>query len=118
MRGRVFKRGKTWSYVFDIDPDPLTGKRRQVMKGGWSTETEAWKECRAAMAAYDAGRLVKPSKRTVEQAFNDWLPRIKHAVKPSMWQNWRNYADHYVIPYIGKRKAQDIDGEILDALYS
>jgi hypothetical protein len=27
-----------------------------------------------------------------------------------MWQNWRNYADYYVIPHIGQRKAQEIDG--------
>ena len=30
MKGHVYKRGKNWSYLFDIDPDPLTGKRRQV----------------------------------------------------------------------------------------
>ncbi len=35
-----------------------------------------------------------------------------------MWQNWRNYADYYVIPLIGKRKAQDIDGAIPDALHA
>lgn len=34
-----------------------------------------------------------------------------------MWQNWLNNADFYVIPHIGKRKAQDIDGAVLDALY-
>lgn len=118
MKGRVFKRGKTWSYVFDIEPDPLTGKRRQLMKGGFGSEKEAWRECRSAMANHETGRLVKPSNRTVEQALNDWLTRIQHSVKPSMWQNWRNYADHYVIPYIGKRKVQDIDGEVLDALYA
>ena len=30
MKGHVYKRGKNWSYRFDIEPDPLTGKRRQV----------------------------------------------------------------------------------------
>jgi hypothetical protein len=35
-----------------------------------------------------------------------------------MWQNWRNYADYYVIPHIGQRKAQEIDGAVLDALYA
>jgi hypothetical protein len=51
-------------------------------------------------------------------ALDDWLTRIRHSVKPSMWQNWRNYADYYVIPHIGQRKAQEIDGAVLDALYA
>ena len=34
MKGHVAKRGKTWAYWFDIDPDPLTGKRRQQTKSG------------------------------------------------------------------------------------
>ena len=46
MKGHVYKRGKTWSYLFDIDPDPLTGKRQQSNGSGYATEREAWKACR------------------------------------------------------------------------
>ena len=35
-----------------------------------------------------------------------------------MVQNWRNYAAYYVIPYIGQRDVQDIDGAVCDALYA
>jgi len=34
MKGHVYKRGKKWSYLFDIDPDPLTGARRQANGSG------------------------------------------------------------------------------------
>ncbi len=50
MKGRVYKRGKSWYYRFDIEPDPLTGKRRQVNGSGYRTEREAWKACRDALA--------------------------------------------------------------------
>ena len=46
MKGHVYKRGKTWAYWFDIDPDPLTGKRQQPNGSGFKTENEAWKACR------------------------------------------------------------------------
>ena len=46
-----------------------------------------------------------------------WL-RIEHSIKPSMAQNWRNYAAYYVIPYIGQRDVQEIDGTVCDALYA
>ena len=35
-----------------------------------------------------------------------------------MVQNWRNYASYYVIPYMGKRDVQEIDGAVCDALYA
>ena len=118
MKGHVYRRGRAWSYIFDIDPDPLTGKRRQASGSGFATEKAAWRACRTALKEYEDGQRVQPSKRTVEDALNDWLTRIRHSVKPSMWQNWQNYADYYVIPHIGQRKAQEIDGAVLDALYA
>jgi hypothetical protein len=35
-----------------------------------------------------------------------------------MAQNWRNYTAYYVIPYIGRRDVQEIDGTVCDALYA
>lgn len=118
MKGHVYKRGNRWSFLFDIDPDPLTGKRRQTGGSGFKSEAEAWKECRKAIKEYEDGQIVKKSKRTVKEGFDEWLARIRHSVKPSQWQNWRNYLDYYVIPHIGERKLQDIDGAVCDALYA
>jgi hypothetical protein len=103
---------------FDIEPDPLTGKRRQVNGSGYRTEREAWKECRAAMADHEKGRLVSSSRRKVGEALEEWLTRIEHSIKPSMVQNWRNYAAYYVVPYIGQRDVQEINGAVCDALYA
>jgi integrase len=117
MKGRVYKRGNVWYYRFDGDKDPLTGKRQQVNGSGFKTEREAWKECRAAMADYEKGRVVKATKRKVGPALDEWLTRIEHSIKPSMAQNWRNYANYYVIPYIGERDVREIDGGVCDTLY-
>ena len=92
MKGHVSKRGKTWAYWFDIDPDPLTGRRRQETKSGFKSEKEARKQCRAAIADYENGRVVSSSRRKVGDALEEWLLRIEHSIKPSMMQNWRNYS--------------------------
>jgi hypothetical protein len=60
--------------------------------------------------------LVSPQGRRRPGAVADGL--IEHSVKPSMAQNWRNYAAYYVIPYIGQRGLQEIDGAVCDALYA
>ena len=60
------------------------------------------------MADYEKGRLVSSSRRKVGEALDEWLTRIEHSIKPSMAQNWRNYAAYYVVPYIGStRRAGD-----------
>ena len=118
MKGHGYKRGPSWSYLFDIEADPLTGKRRQANGSGFKNEREAWKACRTALADYDKGRVVRSSRRKVADALQEWLDRIEHSIKPSMVQNWRNYAAYYVIPYIGQRDVQDIDGAVCDALYA
>ena len=118
MKGRVYKRGMSWYYRFDIEPDPLTGKRRQVNGSGYRTEREAWKACRDAMAEHEKGRLVSSSRHKVGEALDEWLTRIEHSIKPSMVQNWRNYAAYYVVPYIGSRDVREIDGAVCDALYA
>jgi Phage integrase, N-terminal SAM-like domain len=58
------------------------------------------------------------SHRKVGDALEEWLTRIEHSIKPSMVQNWRNYAAYYVIPYIGQRDLQEIDGAVCGALYA
>jgi Arm DNA-binding domain len=116
MKGHVSKRGSSWAYWFDIDPDPLTGKRRQQTKSGYRSEREAWKACRAAMADYEKGLLVRPSRRKVKDAMAEWLARIEHSIKPSMAQNWRNYTAYYVEPYIGDRTLQEINGDLRCAI--
>jgi len=52
MRGAVYKRGSTWTWHFDIDSDPLTGRRRQRTKGGYKTKKAAEQE--AARQALEA----------------------------------------------------------------
>ena len=118
MKGHVSRRGKTWAYWFDIDPDPLTGKRRQRTKSGFTTEKAAWKACREAIAGYERGQVVSTTRRRVGPALDEWLTRIEHSIKPSMAQNWRDYAASYVVPYIGQREVQEIDGAVCDALYA
>lgn len=49
---RTRKRGKTWSYSFEIGKNPETGRRKMKEKGGFASQDEA----------YDAG----------VEAYADW----------------------------------------------
>ena len=32
------KRGEKWSFTMDVGKDPITGKRKQITKGGFKTK--------------------------------------------------------------------------------
>jgi hypothetical protein len=70
------------------------------------------------MADYERDRLVSSSRHKVGEALDEWLTRIEHSIKPSMVQNWRNYAAYYVVPYIKSRGVREINGADCDALYA
>lgn len=73
MKGHIYKRGKTYTYIIDLGKDPLTNKRRQKTKGGFLTK----KECQAALAAvqteYNEGTYVNESEITLRQFIEKWL---------------------------------------------
>ncbi|BCJ28282.1 site-specific integrase [Actinocatenispora sera] len=118
MKGHVYKRGKTYTYMFDGQPDPLTGDRKQISKGGWKTETIAWQKCREAMQQVESGKYAEPSKRTVEEFLvSQWLPVVRRTVAASTWASWRHYTTSNVVPAIGKVRMQDLTAVRLHALY-
>jgi site-specific recombinase XerC len=117
VKGSVEPHGKGFRYIFNGRPDPLTGERNKIQQGGFENDREAWAACHKAMAEYEAETYVKPSNRTVQQLIEEWLTRRQHKIKPSMLANYRNYANYYVYPYIGKRAATDLDSAVFDALY-
>jgi integrase len=119
MKGHVHKRGRTYTYVFDGPPDPLTDERKQVTKGGWKTEAEAWRECRAAMKRAEEGRHVTPSRRTLgAYLVDEWLPAIKSATAATTWGNWKVYTESYVVPTLGKVRLQELTAPRLQAFYT
>lgn|GEM_PF-457832 len=113
----VYPRGKKWWYRLELEPDQLTGKRRYEYQGGHSTEDEAWSAALTARTENERGQRVSPSKRTVAEFVTEWLASIRDAIKPTTYTNYVDYLDAYVLPSIGKRKLQDIDVPVLNALY-
>ncbi len=49
MRGSVVQKGGRWYVKIELDPDPLTGRRRMKWHSGYRTKKDA--ELKAAMNA-------------------------------------------------------------------
>ena len=116
---RVYKRGSTWTWHFDIDPDPPTGRRRQRTKGGYKTKKAAEQALAEAIGQWRTGRLPQRSTHTLSHFLQEeWLPAVKPRLRPSTWANYRTYTAAYVVPILGQVKLQALTPVQLNHLYA
>jgi hypothetical protein len=96
MRGSVRKRGSTYTYILDMPPDPVTGKRRQKTKGGFRTKRECQAALNEAIMAVQTGTYVEASRRTVRSfLLDEWLPdREPPKLRPTTYANYETQIRH------------------------
>ena len=114
---RAYQRGESWWYRVELEADPLTGKRRFDRKGGFETQDAAWSAAVVVKRALTDGTRVPRNQRTVSAFFAEWFPTVKQELKSTTYQNYLDYAESYVLPAIGTKRMQDIDVQIVNALY-
>jgi integrase len=119
MRGSIKKRGSTYTYVVDIGPDPLTGKRRQRTKGGFRTRKECLQALNDVIAAARAGTFVEPAKRTVESFLvEEWLPAVKPPrVRESTCLSYQLNIQNHIVPTLGRMNLQGLTPGQLTVFY-
>lgn len=108
MSGRVFRRGKTWSYVIDVRRG--RADRRQEMKGGFATKREAERALRDIQRAIDTDAYVVPTKQTLEAFLTvHWLPAMKPpGVRGTTWTEYRRKINSHVVPRLGSVPLQSL----------
>jgi hypothetical protein len=119
MRGYIGKRGKnSWRVKFDIEPDPITGKRR------YHTETVHGlrKDAEAALAKrlheISEGRYVAPTVETVGSYARHWLEVIAPVDRsPLTLARYRTLIQVHIVPGIGEVPLKDLTGKTIDAFY-
>ncbi|WP_250285925.1 MULTISPECIES: tyrosine-type recombinase/integrase [unclassified Frankia] len=118
MKGSAYRKDGKWAYRHDVDPDSLTGKRRQTGRGGFATRKEAEKALRDSIAAYESGRHVKVSRRTVGAFLDEWHAAMKAGMRPTTWVKYGNLLRAYVTPIIGETALRELTPVRLNLLYA
>lgn len=118
MRGSVVKRDTRYYVKIELDPDPLTGKRRQKWHSGYRTRREAEKARVDLLSKFDRGEYVEPTQQTVAEYLTDWLAAIEHTVRPSTFDSYSRNMHNHVIDHIGSTKLTKVDAGVLNGLYA
>ncbi len=119
MKGHVYPTGKTFTYVFDLPSDQLTGERNQRTKGGFKSEKEAWSACRKAMTDAEKGLDVKATNMTLEKYLIEYLEtHAKPNFKPTSYDTERTIIEARIIPALGKVKLQALTPRVIKSFYA
>ena len=109
--------GGTWSYRLDLGFAP-DGRRQQKQVAGFPTRKAAQAALNEALAGYQHGAYVPPSKQTVAEFAEVWLDAIKLEIAETAWVNYRTVMRAYVVPRLGRVRLADLTPPRLQSLYT
>lgn len=120
MNGHIRELGEgRWQVMYDIDPDPVTGKRRQKSKVVHGTRSDAETVRDRIVLEVEEGRHAAGGRVTVAGFYRQWIAALEAAPTPSQgtvdFYRWK--LEPHVIPEIGRRALTSIRGAELTALY-
>lgn len=117
--GHVYPRGKTFTYVVDLPPDPITGKRRQKSKGGFETEDKAKTAMMEIILEIRKGLYKPDSKMSVKDYFSFWLREYsKRKHRLTTYITNRELVNKKIIPKLGKHKLVDLTPDHIEKYLS
>ena len=117
MRGHAYKRGTSWTVVYDEQPAD-DGKRHQRSKGGFATQKEAERFLTDALARIDGRTYVEPARITLTDWCEQWLGVQRSRLRPSTWESYRDVLQGRVMPELGQIPLQALTAARIDQLYA
>ena len=101
VRGSVVQKGGRWYVKIELDPDPLTGRRRMKWHSGYRTKKDAERARTDLLSKLDRGEYVEPSHHTVGDFLLEWLDTMEPTVRPSTFESYSRNVHNHVIAHIG-----------------
>lgn len=84
-----------------------------------STQKELLAKLHQKMDAYDGVELTEDSRMTLSEWLDRWLEEFAATtVRPSTLEGYRNYAKHYIKPYLGNKQVSQITSIDVQKLYT
>ncbi|MBQ4494730.1 MAG: hypothetical protein II968_03080 [Selenomonadaceae bacterium] len=111
---RVRKRGKTFSYIFEVGK--VDGRRKVVEKGGFPTKSAAYKAGVAAYNDFLHGNIgITSESITLADSMTNWLANVVAAnVKASSLQTYQDIFKNQISVHLGQVKVQSLTSAMLD----
>jgi integrase len=115
MGGTVVKRVHPsglvrWRAVLSLQPDPITGKRRQ-RRQDFTTKREAQACLAQWLVEQKHGTFVDRSDQTVRQMMEYWLRTYASTKSAKTFADYKYQVTKYILPHLGEAKVQQLHPE-------
>lgn len=99
-----------WMYVVDLGKNPLTGKRLQERRRGFTTQKEANKALAKRIGEVSEKRVDLTGRNlTVGEWLDTWLEqKVANGLRPGTASSYKGHIDRYLKPLLGKKKLVDL----------
>ncbi|KAB2335110.1 site-specific integrase [Bacillus mesophilum] len=121
MKGSIKKRGNTYTFITDGPRDSITGKRKQISRGGFKRKKDAEVALRKLLSELDENQYAEISNETLAYYLNFWFStHYQKRVKETTVASRRYMMQKHLIdenPF-SKKKLSVITTFDIDALYN
>ena len=120
MKGHAYKRTKgSWTIVYDLPVDAVTGKRRQKSQTVKGTKRDAERILREVLLSIEQGSYVKPNKMTVGELLRQWLQDYASMNTTDRTQeSYTSIIERHLIPGLGKVALVDLQAQNVQGYYA
>jgi integrase len=119
MRGTlrpVQGRSGYWELAVEAGRDPISGRRRRVVRGFRGGKREAEQALNDLVAEVSSGRT-SASSATVALLMDRWLENVEETLSPRTLGGYRRISAQRIVPALGKVKLNKLTAAHLDRLY-
>ncbi len=120
MKGHIYKRAKdSWTIVYDLPVDMITGQRRQKSQTIRGTKREAERSLREILLSLEQGSYVKPNKITLGEWLRQWLKDyVSLNTTDRTQESYTSIIERHLIPSLGKIFITDLQPQQIQSYYA
>ena len=120
MKGHIYQRAKgTWTMVYDLPADTVTGKRQQKSQTIKGTKRDAQRALREILISVEQGSYVKPNKITLGELLRQWLKDYASMNTTDRTQeSYTSIIERHLIPALGKVSLVDLQPQHIQSYYA
>ncbi len=96
------KRGEKWSFTMDVGKDPITGKRKQITRGGFKTKKRS--RSRDKVTNDLANGDFENNDIRFSQLVEIWMQEKETTCRPSTLYQYKRILRSRVMPEFGDKK--------------
>lgn len=108
------KRG-VWRITIEAGADPVTGKRKRIVRDVQGTKKAAERELARLMTERSTGDYVEPHNETVAGFLERWLAYMEPRLAPSAYASYRYVVTLRLVPELGSMGLQQLRPEHIAA---